>query len=325
MPGLQQLPDLASLEGLSPYLNQAGMNQINMANRFNQTGLQQNQADLESKTLQNLFDRQNDPMRLESQRLQNEQQSMTNENTGITLGMRKELLPEEKKAKAAEYLKTQSDAALADFMAKAKLDMMSDDPNVAKAGRNKYMMSAEEQSARVKHQEAMERQSAQIASNEKIAAGHDATTLKAADIRAKSASGGSAMPKTFDGLINYWAQEAQMAAQSGDMVRHANANQMLQIIQQAQSSKPAVQSQGMKDAGQIDLSGKVPMRPNTAPAPAQIPAPGGASVSGGAPGQPNAPNPPPPSSLADVQKMYPGVPADKLKEAYKKKFGVDLK
>lgn len=29
-------------------------------------------------------------------------------------------------------------------------------------------------------------------------------------------------------------------------------------------------------------------------------------------------------SLADVQKMYPGVPVDKLKQAYKEKFGVDL-
>lgn len=29
-------------------------------------------------------------------------------------------------------------------------------------------------------------------------------------------------------------------------------------------------------------------------------------------------------SLADVQKLYPGVPADKLKKAYKNKFGVDL-
>ena len=33
---------------------------------------------------------------------------------------------------------------------------------------------------------------------------------------------------------------------------------------------------------------------------------------------------PKPASLADVQKMYPGVPADKLREAYKRKFGVDL-
>lgn len=31
-----------------------------------------------------------------------------------------------------------------------------------------------------------------------------------------------------------------------------------------------------------------------------------------------------PATLADVQKMYPGVPADKLREAYKRKFGVDL-
>jgi len=30
------------------------------------------------------------------------------------------------------------------------------------------------------------------------------------------------------------------------------------------------------------------------------------------------------ATLASVQKMYPGVPADKLKQAYKNKFGVDL-
>lgn len=37
-----------------------------------------------------------------------------------------------------------------------------------------------------------------------------------------------------------------------------------------------------------------------------------------------APAAPKKNSLADVQKMYPGIPADKLREAYKKKFGVDL-
>lgn len=40
-------------------------------------------------------------------------------------------------------------------------------------------------------------------------------------------------------------------------------------------------------------------------------------LGGNAPAQPK-------HSLADVQKMYPGVPADKLKQAYKEKFGVDL-
>ncbi len=33
----------------------------------------------------------------------------------------------------------------------------------------------------------------------------------------------------------------------------------------------------------------------------------------------------PAQSFADVQKLYPGVPPEKLKEAWKKKFGVDLK
>lgn len=42
-------------------------------------------------------------------------------------------------------------------------------------------------------------------------------------------------------------------------------------------------------------------------------------------GAPAAQQPTKPASLADVQKMYPGIPADKLQEAYKKKFGVDLK
>jgi hypothetical protein len=32
-----------------------------------------------------------------------------------------------------------------------------------------------------------------------------------------------------------------------------------------------------------------------------------------------------PQTLADLQKLYPGVPPEKLREAYKKKFGIDLK
>lgn len=45
-----------------------------------------------------------------------------------------------------------------------------------------------------------------------------------------------------------------------------------------------------------------------------------------APGGTPPPTPQPKvQSISDLQKLYPGVPAEKLKEAYKKKFGVDIK
>lgn len=48
---------------------------------------------------------------------------------------------------------------------------------------------------------------------------------------------------------------------------------------------------------------------------------GGFTVNGKPPGQAAAPAG---ASLQNVMKMYPGIPPEKLREAYKKKFGVDL-
>lgn len=44
----------------------------------------------------------------------------------------------------------------------------------------------------------------------------------------------------------------------------------------------------------------------------------------GQPAKPQTPAAPAKPKLSEVQNMYPGVPAEKLREAYKKKFGVDL-
>jgi hypothetical protein len=68
-------------------------------------------------------------------------------------------------------------------------------------------------------------------------------------------------------------------------------------------------------AGEVDVQGltggSVPTNPTP---PIRSPKPGA-----------QAPAANRPASLAEVQKMYPGVPPAKLVEAYKKKFGVDLK
>ena len=103
MPSLQQLPDLASLETLSPYLNQAGMQQIGMANQFNQMGLKQGQADLEQQTLRNMFDTANNPQKLEAGRLANEGAGLENILRGVesrTASANEDVNKEAKRAKA---------------------------------------------------------------------------------------------------------------------------------------------------------------------------------------------------------------------------------
>ena len=314
MPGLQQLPDLTNAGDLPTYLNQAIMNQVGTANQFNQLGLQQNQADLQAKTLSNLFAEQQNPQLLKQQALANEAAGFENVGKRITAEQREALAPEEKKAKAAEYLQKIGDAELTTFMSKAKLDMMSDDPALAKQGRNKYMLSAEEQSKRVKHQEEMEKTGAEIQGRKDVANISAAASRYATDKRGATAAGAGGSPwgKTFEQQVAFFADKALKAQAAGDQEALTEANNMLDLIQRAQGAKPAVQTQGMKTEGQIQLPGTVRTMPNTAPAPVQV---------GPRAQQPQAPA----GGLADVQKMYPGVPAEKLKEAYKKKFGVDLK
>lgn len=64
--------------------------------------------------------------------------------------------------------------------------------------------------------------------------------------------------------------------------------------------------------GKVDLNSVTGLPTRTVP-----------PVTGMPQGQPGG-QPKPQHSLTDVQKMYPGVPPEKIREAYKKKFGVDL-
>jgi hypothetical protein len=130
---------------------------------------------------------------------------------------------------------------------------------------------------------------------------------------------------------------AQQAFQDGDVEEAQRqmgmANQYTaQLIQLRQAGASATQA-GKIDTGAVANLPTVPLR-----APQQFTAPQGAvpnyaqDIANGA--QFSSPaveaqvrakaGGPPKQTLSQVQQMYPGVPADKLREAYKKKFGVDL-
>ena len=124
MPSLQQLPDLASLETLSPYLNQAGMQQIGMANQFNQMGLKQGQADLEQQTLRNMFDTANNPQKLEAGRLANEGAGLENILRGVESRTASANEDVNKEAKRAKALAEMDDNKLRKLQAQAETYLM---------------------------------------------------------------------------------------------------------------------------------------------------------------------------------------------------------
>lgn len=186
MPGLQQLPDLQNAEFMPMYLQNRVLQQADQANQFNQTGLQQNQADLQAKTLENLFTQQNNPLKLENQRLTNTGLGIENRTKGVTADIAEGTKTEAMAAKRAELLKSASESDLNKLLADAQMDMQSDDPTVVQRGRRKMDASWGEITRRNTHSDAMEKQREELTSREKIAAGNNAATLGAARISADS-------------------------------------------------------------------------------------------------------------------------------------------
>lgn len=101
------------------------------------------------------------------------------------------------------------------------------------------------------------------------------------------------------------AMEAELEGDAEAAARfRAQANKMKEAFERGKTL-----AAGTAQGGKVDAGAATGLPTRAAPVPQGFTQPAA---------KPQAAN------LADVQKMYPGVPADKLKEAYKKKFGVDL-
>lgn len=151
---------------------------------------------------------------------------------------------------------------------------------------------------------------------EQIAAGNNATQIKVANIQAearKAAASGKAkavdiVEQVKAGKLSFEKAAVAfdvMAAMSDDPEEKAKYQDLAQRYEAANLAPKTAGQTGKVD---LDAQGIPTTQPKLA-----LTSPQG-----------NKPTPKV-NSLADVQKMYPGVPADKLREAYKNKFGVELK
>lgn len=183
MPSLQEL---GQMEFMSPLANQQAQRQIDLATMFQKQNLQSGEHALQKAAMDNMFQTQNDPLKLQGKKLENEGITSDNIIKKINAEQRQQLAPMELEAKRMEIVKKWSDDKLAKAMNDAQEMIWSGDPAAAEKGKSLYMNSFKELSERRKHQDTVSLHKMDNDSAERRSAGNNAATLGAAQISANA-------------------------------------------------------------------------------------------------------------------------------------------
>lgn len=145
---MPSITDLSQLQFLPPGLNMMAGQGVQNALASQQTGLQQQGADLQRTNLQNLFDESNNPTRLAQGQANLAGTTSENILKKIDADQRQTLAPEELAAKRQKMVTGLADDQLKEFMSHAEQNMMSEDPAIAEKAKDAYLRSAKEVSRR---------------------------------------------------------------------------------------------------------------------------------------------------------------------------------
>jgi hypothetical protein len=157
----------------------------------------------------------------------------------------------------------------------------------------------------------MKAQAAAEAQAKKIQATKELEVFKASLKEKLDGLKSSGDPKTYEAVI---VQLKKAAAQETDPEKRQAILQEAQDFINIQHGMK-IAGAGAAQAGKVDVGAATGMQTNPVPQPPM--------ASGGMVPQ-TAPKAPQIKTIQDLQSMYPGVPPEKLRELYKKKFGVDL-
>jgi hypothetical protein len=264
---LPSITELGQMEFMSPLANQQAQRQIDLATQFKNQNLDIGAQDLQTKTLNNMFQVQNDPLKLEEMRLKNSGTSADNIIKDINAQQRQALAPEELEAKRAKLVKEWSDSKLEKAMNDAQEMVWSGDPEKVEKGKSLYANSFKELSARMKAKDELAKQESENASRERVGAANNATAKEVAGIYAGSREK-VAEVRAGGGASNIWT-----ALQSGKMTPDkaaisayalaqieqdpAEAEKLLQIAATAEKMmmNKAQAGADARAAGQVDITG----------------------------------------------------------------------
>lgn len=198
---LPALPSLSDMQFLDPRFIQQANTQMDLGNQFAQQNLASGAQDLQTKTLNNLFQQQNDPIKL--QQNQGTADTTTAEAIlkQIDAQQRQTLAPDELDAKRSAFVKQLSDDKLSKALSDAQQMMLSDDPATAAKGQDLYMRSAKEQSARASAKDQLTKQESENASRERIGAGNNAAQVQSSTIMAQGRVNAAQVRAQRDGSL----------------------------------------------------------------------------------------------------------------------------
>lgn len=134
---LPSLTELQNAQFIHPMYYDQVQKQIGLGNQFAEQGLEKGAADLQQQVLANLFAEQNNPQRVEQQRLQNEGLGYDNQSKGVKARTDVALEGESREAKRAEMLKSASEDDLKRLMAQAEAELLNPDPQVKERAQRK--------------------------------------------------------------------------------------------------------------------------------------------------------------------------------------------
>lgn len=183
---LPSFSELGQMEFMSPMAFQQAQNQMGLANQFQQQNLAMGQEDLRAKALANMFSEQSNPLKINKLGLENEGMGYENTVKQVEADTAAALKEENIMAKRQKMLAELDENKLKQFMSRAEMEMMSDDPKLQASGQKKIMMSKAELDRRNKQQDELAKIAAQGQNSLAVANVGAAATRYSADKNAAS-------------------------------------------------------------------------------------------------------------------------------------------
>lgn len=326
------MPSLTDLQGMygdwNPQAYLQAQNNAGLERQFREQQYAQEQAKAEKDALANLWSREDRPRNVEEQVLRNRNLDYTGQGTfqdNRLRGVNADIAESTKQFKLDEE---QRKALLAVPEHEIKMGelsaqkmMQSLDPEVRKRGEQLYEFTKFSRDAKLKFEREMEKERyTQMQTTgrhiETLTNQREVANINQAGQNARAAT------KAKAGGVDFWSSYYKMKSARDKHSSLVAEARKIMADSPEEAQKMLAMAEDIRPQAEAEIATVKP----------------GGIATGAVTGLPTNPSPQiaPPSgsvdpkktqgvkSLADLQGMYPGVPPAKLKELYKKKFGVDL-